>query len=286
MHVPAWGFPPDFSGVAQLTRKPAVKAEALSLVIHALVIVAVLLPAFEKIIVPPPKPPGPPFSKTAVFTPSELRKALGEQSHGGGSGGEGNPIPTTGGKLAPFSWVQFTPPTRLLNPNPGLSADSSLLGPPEIKVPDLPNTPFGIPGVPMTDSVGPGHGGGFGNKCCVGQGLDGEGRGAGPGEEWSTGGGPPNAGTRSTSFPTCLYCPNPVYPDEARKAKVQGSVLLRVVVTPDGRATNVTIVKGLGLGLEERAIEAVKTWRFTPSIGPDGRRMAVVLPIEVNFRLL
>jgi protein TonB len=77
-----------------------------------------------------------------------------------------------------------------------------------------------------------------------------------------------------------------MFSDEAVKAKYQGVVLLRIVVTVDGRATNIQVVKGLGMGLDDKAIEAVRGWRFRPATGPDGRASAVTTLIEVTFRLL
>ena len=64
-----------------------------------------------------------------------------------------------------------------------------------------------------------------------------------------------------------------------------GSVVLQVIITADGRATNITVVKGPGLGLEEEAIKAVKGWRFKPAVGPSGKPVPVIVPIEVTFRL-
>ena len=58
-----------------------------------------------------------------------------------------------------------------------------------------------------------------------------------------------------------------------------------MVVMPDGRATNIRVEKGLGMGLDERAVEAVKQWRFKPALGPDGKPVAVALTIELTFRL-
>jgi TonB family protein len=58
------------------------------------------------------------------------------------------------------------------------------------------------------------------------------------------------------------------------------------LITPDGRAIEIEVVKGPGLGLEEKAVEAVKQWRFKPAMGPSGKPVAVVVPIEVTFRLL
>jgi len=72
---------------------------------------------------------------------------------------------------------------------------------------------------------------------------------------------------------------------EAVKAKYQGSVLLIATITPDGKAIQISVVQGLGLGLDEKAIEAVRTWRFKPALGPNGKPAPVRQTIEVTFHL-
>jgi len=97
-------------------------------------------------------------------------------------------------------------------------------------------------------------------------------------------GGVPRAGVGGVGVPQCIYCPAPRYSGQARKAKVEGTVVLQVVVTTDGRATNVMIVKDPGNGLGMQAIESVREWKFKPALGPDGRPVAVICPVEVTFR--
>ena len=94
------------------------------------------------------------------------------------------------------------------------------------------------------------------------------------------------AGVNGVGQPACLYCPDPQYSEEARKSKFQGSVLLQIIVTADGRASDIQVIKGPGLGLEEKAVEAVKQWRFKPALGPNGKPVPTQIPVEVNFRLL
>ncbi len=72
------------------------------------------------------------------------------------------------------------------------------------------------------------------------------------------------AGIGGVTAPRCVYCPQPAYSNEARAAKLNGTVVLKVVVTADGRAENVQVMNGPGSGLERQAIEAVKNWRFKP----------------------
>jgi TonB family protein len=93
------------------------------------------------------------------------------------------------------------------------------------------------------------------------------------------------AGMGGTTVPTCVYCPDPLYSPKARAAKYQGNVVLDVVVTTQGRTEQITVVKGPGMGLEENTIKAMKKWKFKPATGPDGKPVAVHVPIEITFRL-
>jgi len=209
-----------------------------------------------------------------------------DKAGGGGGGGEHKQQPATQGKLPKWSMTQFTPPLLTPHPNPKLPADPTLLGPPELKIPS-PNDPnFGDPlAAMMSASAGPGGGGGMGSGEGGGIGS-GSGGGLGPGSGGGTGGGAFRPGTGGVGYPSCLYCPEPQYSEDARKAKFQGIVVLQVIIQADGHATNIQVVKGAGLGLDEKAIEAVRTWRFKPAVGPNGTPVATITPIEVNFRLL
>jgi TonB family protein len=86
------------------------------------------------------------------------------------------------------------------------------------------------------------------------------------------------------SAPHALYSPDPEYSDEARKAKYMGTVVLVLVVDSSGAPTNVQIVRPLGLGLDERAVNAVSSWRFRPA-ERDGQPVSVAINVEVNFHL-
>jgi len=99
------------------------------------------------------------------------------------------------------------------------------------------------------------------------------------------GGGAPRAGKAGYGFSTCLDCPLPAYSAEAVAQHVQGSVVLVATITPGGSATDIHVSKGLGFGLDEKAIEAVRTWRFQPALGPDGKPASVRQLILVAFQL-
>lgn len=85
--------------------------------------------------------------------------------------------------------------------------------------------------------------------------------------------------------PELLRKVEPQYTEEARAARFEGVVVLSVVIEPDGTADKIQVMKSLGLGLDEKAIEAVQQWRFKPGT-KDGAPVAVSANIEVNFRLL
>ena len=87
------------------------------------------------------------------------------------------------------------------------------------------------------------------------------------------------------SAPVPTYRVEPEYSEEARVAKWQGAVLLQVVIDPSGVPQNIQVVRPLGLGLDQKAIEAVQKWRFKPGV-KDGQPVPVAANIEVNFRLL
>ena len=87
------------------------------------------------------------------------------------------------------------------------------------------------------------------------------------------------------SAPVATFQPDPEYSEEARKAKYQGEVWLTVIVGTDGRAHDIRVSRSLGLGLDEKAIESVKTWKFEPG-KKDGVPVAVQISVEVAFHLL
>jgi TonB family protein len=84
--------------------------------------------------------------------------------------------------------------------------------------------------------------------------------------------------------PHAIYDPEPDYSDEARKSKYQGTVILGVIIDADGRVWDARVVRSLGMGLDEKALETVRTWRFAPA-RKDGQPVPVQVNIEISFRL-
>jgi protein TonB len=228
---------------------------------------------------------------TALVMPADLdpympKAAPKKQTMGGGGGGgDRSPLPASKGRLPKVSLRQFTPPMAVVNnPNPKLTMDPSIIAPPDVNLPQVNMSQYGDPLAKIgPPSNGPGSGGGIGSGSGGGVGS-GKGGGFGPGEGGGVGGGVFRVGGGVTA-PALLYKKEPEYSEEARKAKYQGTVLLYIEVDPSGKATNMKVVRSLGLGLDEKAMEAVRQWKFKPGY-KDGKPVTVAATIEVNFRLL
>jgi len=203
---------------------------------------------------------------------------------GGGGGGDRDKLPASKGVLPRFSREQITPPAAVIrNEAPRLKAEPTVVAPPELQ-PVAPPGPIGDPtssalGPP---SNGPGSGGGIGSGGGGGVGS-GSGPGVGPGSGGGIGGGVYRIGG-GVSAPRILYAPDPEYSEEARKAKYQGTVVLLAVIGPDGRPREVRVQRSLGMGLDDKAVEAIRKWRFEPA-RKDGVPVAVEVHVEVNFHL-
>ncbi len=262
-------------------KKSWVMSVALQSAVVALVFTAALTPTVRRqimgpsvVLVAPALPPDEPAHATVK-----------PRTSGGGGGGDRSPLPASQGRAPKFALRQFTPPMAVVaNLDPKLAMEPTLIGPPDVQLPNVNLAQYGDPlGRIGPASNGPGSGGGIGSGKGGGIGT-GTGPGFGPGDGGSIGGGVFRMGG-GVSAPTLLSKVEPEYSEEARKAKHQGVVLLYVEVDPSGKATNIRVLHSLGLGLDEKAIEAVRKWRFKPGV-KDGRPVTVQAQIEVNFRLL
>jgi protein TonB len=252
------------------------RVQALSVAVHVVVLVLLILPFLPELMTPATTKASNNISITEISP--YLPKLAPAAKKAGGGGGQRDIAPVQKGQAPKFSYTQFSKPLAKPPENPKLPITPTLLGNPALNVPNITAQNWGDPlsKVLGTDSLGQGTGTGIGN---------GNGAGLGPGEGFNTGGGFPNAGTGGYGSPTCLYCPSPAFSDEAVKAKYQGVVELLAVITADGRATDIKVAKGLGLGLDEKAVEAVRNWRFKAALGPDGKPTSVRQLIEVTFHL-
>jgi len=204
---------------------------------------------------------------------------------GGGGGGNRDKLQASKGILPRFSREQLAPPAVVIhNEDPKLPVEPTVVMPPEIRLP-LPQTgPLGDPlsSILGRASNGIGSGGGIGSGSGGGVGS-GRGPGVGPGWGGGIGGGAYRVGGGVTA-PRVIYAPDPEFSEEARKAKFQGRVVLLVIVGVDGRTHDIHVYRSLGMGLDEKAIEAIRGWRFEPG-RKDGNAVAVQVNVEVDFRL-
>lgn len=255
-----------------------------SLLVHGLVILALVLPFVISGWIQPVR------AKNQV-TAIDISPYLGEipkgakKMGGGGGGGDRSPTPASKGAIPKFARVQYAPPqAKPLIIAPKLPVTPTLLGPPELKLPEMQaNMQWGDPkGVLGPPSNGPGFGGGIGSGSGGGIGS-GNGGGLGPGDTAGTGGGAYSVGG-GVSAPKEIFAPSPDYSEAARKAKFQGEVVLSLVVDAQGNPTDIHVVKPLGMGLDEKAVEKVRTWKFIP-----GKRNGIPVPVrvllDVTFRL-
>jgi TonB family protein len=256
-----------------------------SLLVHLLVIGAMVLPFVISRMGQQTVKASTKFEVTDISPYLPQLPAAAKKAGGGGGGGDRSPTPASKGAVPKFAWTQFTPPmAKLPNPEPKLPMQPTLLGPPDIKLPQMAqNMPWGDPnGVAGPPSNGPGTGGGIGTGEGTGIGS-GKGGGLGPGEGGGLGGGLFSVGG-GVSAPIAIYSPDPPYSEEARKAKFSGTVVVQIIVDTVGNVRDVKVVKVLGLGLDEKAVETIRTWRFKPGMR-NNAPVNVRMLVEVSFRL-
>ncbi len=206
------------------------------------------------------------------------------QAGGGGGGGDRDVLQASKGRLPKFSMQQITPPAAVIrNPNPKLAVEPTVIVPPDIHVAQLNMPSLGDPkSSAVIPSNGTGSGAGIGSGSGGGVGS-GSGPGVGPGTGGGIGGGVFRIG-KGVTPPRVIYQTDPEFSEEARKAKYQGTCVLGLVVDANGRPTAIRVLNALGMGLDEKAIESVKNWKFEPG-KKDGHDVAVEIAVEVDFHL-
>src|SRR5580698_4571450 len=251
------------------------KSSAISAGLHALVIGLIILAIIEARI------HARPIDKKAQVTPVDvspfvpLAPAAKDVMGGGGGGGNHELVDPSKGKLPKFDKQQITPPQKLLIDKPKLPVPATVVMP-NIKMPDVNMPNLGIPQSSQVAlaSQGSGSGSGFGS---------GSGGGLGPGSGGGTGGGVYHPGG-GVSAPQVIFAPDPEFSDEARRAKYQGICVVSVIVDAQGNPQHVHVIRPLGMGLDEKAVEAVRQYKFRPAMF-QGHPVPVEVNIEVNFRI-
>jgi periplasmic protein TonB len=206
---------------------------------------------------------------------------------GGGGGGDHDRLAAPKGRLPKPAMQQITPPQIVLrNEKPKLAVEPSVVVPPQVRMAENHMPTMGLPtAAPLPaapPSNGTGSGGGIGSGSGGGVGS-GHGPGVGPGSGGGIGGGVFKVGG-GISAPQPIATPDPDYTEEARRAKTQGTCILWMIVDAAGQPRDIRVVRGLGFGLDAKAIEAVKQWRFQPAL-KDGKAVNVQISVEVAFHL-
>lgn len=251
------------------------KAHIGSTLLHVS-ICAVLLWSIARPLQNPPGPrperkwgPLPPVPKSLLAADAS---SLGKQ----GSSGGRDVLPATSGNLAPPARTALIPP-QLADSRPHPLTAAVKIADPEAPEIVRPVSDIGLPWMKDRNNS-PGRG-----KNGVGNGEH-HGMGDEPGDDSGVGNDAGPFGIVATQV-LCKVCPDPLYSDEARKVKLQGSVLLRVLVGAEGRVHDVRVVRGLGGGLDESAVQTVRSWIFIPARDATRRPIASWIQIETSFRL-
>jgi protein TonB len=203
---------------------------------------------------------------------------------GGGGGGAHDILEAPKGKLPKFEQQPIVPPMVAVNEHPKLAHEAAIMMPKDLQLPD--NTMQNL-GDPRTSVAGPaangtGDLGGLGTGSGGGIGS-GRGNGYGPGEGGGYGGGIYHVGG-GVAAPQLIFAPDPEFSDEARRAKFQGICVVSLIVDPQGNPQRVQVVRHLGMGLDQKAVDAVKQYRFKPAT-LQGKPVPVEVNIEVTFRI-
>ncbi len=203
---------------------------------------------------------------------------------GGGGGGDHDLVQVSKGRIPKLDTKQITPPQIIRNDHPKLAVEPTIIMPKNIPLPqvDMPNL-----GMPTSNQVqlasnGTGAHGGMGSGSSGGLGS-GTGGGYGPGSGGGTGGGVYHVGG-GVSAPSVISAVDPEYSDEARRAKYTGIVVVSLIVDTQGNPQHVSVVRRLGMGLDEKAVEAVRQYKFKPAMF-QGHAVPVEVNIEVNFQI-
>ncbi len=204
---------------------------------------------------------------------------------GGGGGGDRDLVQAAKGKLPPIAKTQFVPPDEIIrNDHPKLTAAPTVVMPADVKIPNntMPNIGDPLTTVKGPASNGTGAAGGIGSGKSGGIGS-GTGAGLGPGQGSGYGGGVMRVGNGVTP-PVPIYTVDPDFSPEARRAHYAGTVAVQIIVDTNGLPKDPRVVRALGMGLDEKALDAVKQYRFKPAMY-QGRAVPVAMVVDVDFNI-
>jgi periplasmic protein TonB len=258
-------------------------SNVVSFILHAVVIGLVLYLGINvKVVIPAVKKvTGVDITLYAPPPPPKILPVAPKQGGGGGGGAHQVVEPTRGKAPEVRKAPPVLAPQIIRIDHPKLAAEPTV----QVKMPDntkLPN--LGLPQSPQIALASQGRGGGSGFGAGLGGGLgSGHGVGNGPGSGGGYGGGVMSVGG-GVSAPVVIRSVEPEFTQEARAANFQGAVSIQLIVDAQGDPQNVHVIRHAGMGLDEKAVEAVRQYRFKPAMY-EGHPVAVQLVVEVDFHL-
>jgi periplasmic protein TonB len=194
----------------------------------------------------------------------------------GGGGGHHDPAPASAGHLPKPSLQPLVPLEAQRVDQPRLAAEPSIVVQSDLKIADshLPNL-----GAPDSHLPGASLGNGLGNGIGVGSGS-----GYGPGAGGNTGGGMVYRIGGGVSRPVVIHAVDPEFSEEARRTKFSGNVIVYLQIDEQGVPDHIRVVRGVGMGLDEKAVEAARQYRFKPGM-KDGKPVRTWMYMDVNFNI-
>jgi TonB family protein len=209
-----------------------------------------------------------------IFAPLPAKPA-----NGGSGGGTHDLIAPIEGSNPQFANAPITPPMIPLIRQPKLAIDSAI----DIRLPDDSSMPnIGVHSSPNVtlNSNGPGGPTGIGWRGNGGVGPGDGDRGWGPGDE----DGVYSPNQRGVVAPALIYAPEAEFSDEARRNKYQGVCMVAVIVDTHGNPQNLRVIRALGMGLDEKALEVIRKYKFKPGT-KDGKPVPVQITVRIDFNL-
>ncbi len=276
-------LPVSFQGLDTLVAKKDNTSSLVSFVVHVFVITALLWLGLHT----PTAVVQPVTTLTHVdftlYAPSPPPKVMpvAKAAGGGGGGGAHELIEPTKGQPPKMAKVQLLPPQLARLDRPKLAVEPTM----QVQIPDSASPAhLGMPDSPqiVLASQGSGIGSGFGHGLGGGIGM-GKGAGAGPGTGGGYGGGLMSVGG-GVSAPQVIHSVQPEFTEQARQANYEGAVAIQLIVDSQGNPQDIRVTRHLGMGLDQRAIDAVRQYRFKPAMY-QGHPVSVQMIIEVDFHL-
>lgn len=274
---------PTFGNLDTALSQRSPKSRIISALIHAGMIGLVLWLGMQihTVVAPSTSLTHVDFKLYAPAPPPPKILPVAAKMGGGGGGGAHEPIEPTRGRAPEVAKVPMNAPQLLRLDHPKLAVEPTTA----IKIPDDPKMlNLGATDSPQIKLVSQGSGSGSGFGHGLGGGLGaGRGIGSGPGSGGGYGGGLMSVGG-GVSAPAVIYSVQPEFSEQARQSNFQGTVALQLIVDANGNPQNIRVSRHLGMGLDEKAIDAVRQYRFKPAMY-QGHPVAVQIVVDVEFHL-